>query len=341
MKRALSAFLILLSLHAAAQTPNTEGSLVNWMSLKEAMEKEKTQPKPIILDFYTDWCGWCKHMMKTTYANPDLAQYINNNFYPAKFDAEGKDTIEYLGKKYYPTSKDPRTPHELAVELLQGKLMYPTTLFLAGYDKEKNKFNINMLAAGYLDQQKIEPILVYIVENVYRNATLDDFRNRYQQSFYDSTNAKRMEQVKRLTPKEAFNAPLPKKKKTLVVMHTNWCNACKVMRFSTFSDSSVVDYLNKKFELVDFDVETTDTLMYKGLTMTNPKTQQVPFNQLAFALGRGSLTLPTLVVLDEYMDVIDAIPSYISPSFLNDIMHYYGEGINKTKSWKEYMESKN
>lgn len=78
-----------------AQQPDAEAGLVKWMTLSEAMEKVKTQPKPIIMDFYTDWCGWCKQMMRTTYANPDIAQYLNTNFYPVKFNAETRETIEY------------------------------------------------------------------------------------------------------------------------------------------------------------------------------------------------------------------------------------------------------
>jgi len=39
------------------QAQNPDGSRVKWMSLKEAVEASKKQPKPIILDFYTDWCG--------------------------------------------------------------------------------------------------------------------------------------------------------------------------------------------------------------------------------------------------------------------------------------------
>ena len=121
-----------------SQAPE-EGSLVKWMTLKEAMEKEKTAPRPVILDFYTDWCGWCKHMMKTTYGDPNLAAYINQNFYPVKFDAEGKDTIEYFGKIYKPTSPEPRRPHEFAIEMLNGKLSYPTTIFLNNYDAANNR----------------------------------------------------------------------------------------------------------------------------------------------------------------------------------------------------------
>ena len=103
--------------------PDAEGSLVKWMSITDALEKVKTQPKPIIMDFYTDWCGWCKRMMQTTYANPSLAQYINANFYPVKFNAETKDTIEYLGQKYGPLGVGQRTTHALAAKLLQNKMV--------------------------------------------------------------------------------------------------------------------------------------------------------------------------------------------------------------------------
>ena len=41
------------------------------------------------MDIYTDWCGPCKLMDKNTFQNPDVAQYLNNNFYAVKFNAEG------------------------------------------------------------------------------------------------------------------------------------------------------------------------------------------------------------------------------------------------------------
>ena len=334
-------FLSLIRFHdTTAQQPDAEGSLVKWMTWTEAFEKMQASPRPILMDFYTHWCGWFKEMMKTTYANPGLAQYINTYFYPVKFNAEGKDTIEYLGKKYGPTSKEAKAPHELAVHLLQGKLMYPTTLFLAGYEKDIYEFRLNMLASGYLDQPKIEPVLVFVVENVFRNSSMDDFRDQYQKAFYDSVFAKRADSVVWESPKKAFASALPRKKKTLVYLNTEWCNACKVMKRTTFNDSLYSDYIREKFDLVDFNADLTDTLMYKGQALGNPKSAQAPFHQLALILSRNGFALPTLVILDEYMDVVDAIPSYIPPRFMNDILHFYGDGINKQKTWQAYTSEK-
>ena len=99
MKKYLVAVLICFGFISHAQQAGGETSLVKWMKLEDAMKAYDKQPKPIIIDFYTDWCGWCKRMMSTTYSNQGLAAYINQNFYPVKFDAEGKDTIEFLGNR--------------------------------------------------------------------------------------------------------------------------------------------------------------------------------------------------------------------------------------------------
>ena len=321
--------------------PDAEGSLVKWITLPEALEKIKTQPRPIIIDFYTDWCGWCKKMMQTTYANPALAQYINANFYPVKFNAETKDTIEFLGKKYGPSSDAPKATNSLAIKLLQGKLMYPTTLFMNNFDVKENKFALSMVAQGYLDSKKIEPILVYQLENVFRNSSYDDFEKMYNKAFYDNSVDEKLKDIKWLTPKEFFVNQDTTKKKTMVFIHTNWCNACRVMFRTSFIDSTNEQYLKEKFELVDFDPETTESLTYKGETFGNPHTPPIPFHQLAVKLCKNSLTLPTLVVLDEKLNVLDAVPFYLNPKILKDIAMYYGNNIFKKESWTDFMNSMN
>ena len=348
MKKAVLFFLFFIAVchpfavqaQQAAQ-PDAEGSLVKWMSLEEAMEKVKITPRPIIMDFYTDWCGWCKTMMKTTYANPDLAQYINNNFYPVKFNAERKDTFEYLGEKYGPVGSGRNATNQLAIKLLQGKLMYPTTLVLNNFDKTKNEFAFSMLAQGYLDNVKFEPILIFTLENVFHNSGYEDFKAGYDKAFYDTSTDTKLKELKWLSPVEAFNNKETAKKKTMVLVHTEWCNACRVMQRTSFTDTLTEKYIKEKYDLVDFNPEITDAITYKGQQYSNPRTAQMPFHQLAVKLCRNSITLPSLVILNENMEVVDAIPFYLNPGELKNIATFYGDDIYKKKSWNDYMAEVN
>ena len=58
-------------------------------------------PKKIFIDAYTVWCAPCKMLDKNTFANKDVANYINKNYYAVKFNAEGNETIKFDGKTSY------------------------------------------------------------------------------------------------------------------------------------------------------------------------------------------------------------------------------------------------
>src|ERR1700677_1134279 len=69
--------------------------LGKWLTFKVAQKEMKKEQKPFLIDIYTDWFGWCKPMVKTTYSHPNIANYINTYFYPIQFNAETHDTIDY------------------------------------------------------------------------------------------------------------------------------------------------------------------------------------------------------------------------------------------------------
>lgn len=158
MKKFLPAILFLVTLTISAQE-------VNWISWDEAvaLSKSEANPKKIFVDVYTDWCGWCKKMDKDTFQNPEVAAYMAENFYMVKMDAEGKEPIEYDGRTFKFVPQGRRGYHELAAALLQGKMSYPTVIFL---DE-----NLKMLSPvpGY---QKVKPfmqIAKYFGDNIYKD----------------------------------------------------------------------------------------------------------------------------------------------------------------------------
>lgn len=73
---------------------------INWYTPEEAYQAYLKEPKPMFIDVYTDWCGWCKRMDATTFQDQNIANYLNANFYPIKLDAETRETIDFNGKKY-------------------------------------------------------------------------------------------------------------------------------------------------------------------------------------------------------------------------------------------------
>ncbi|MEZ4685817.1 MAG: DUF255 domain-containing protein [Bacteroidia bacterium] len=104
---------------------------INWVSMEEASELANTTPKKVLVDVYTDWCGWCKRMDKATYEDPKVVAYINEHFYAVKFDAEQHEDV-VLGDRTFKFRADAgrRGVHELAVAMMDGKMSYPTTIFL-------------------------------------------------------------------------------------------------------------------------------------------------------------------------------------------------------------------
>jgi len=168
----LLSVIIFVSFSGMAQDSGTTS--VKWYSIEEAEKLNKQQPKKIMIDVYTDWCGWCKKMDKETFNHPVIAEYINENYYPVKLDAESKNEITFNGTTYKFVAQGARGYHELAAGLLNGKMSYPSIAYM--------NENMELLGAiqGYRTAQSIEPLLNYIVENKYVSESLEDYQKSFQ-----------------------------------------------------------------------------------------------------------------------------------------------------------------
>ncbi len=91
----LIAFITLISLAVNAQEK------IEWMKFEDAVAANQKDPKMLIVDVYTDWCGWCKKMDALTFQDPKVIEYINSQFYAVKLNAEDTQrTFDFMGKKY-------------------------------------------------------------------------------------------------------------------------------------------------------------------------------------------------------------------------------------------------
>lgn len=148
---------------------------IKWMSFEEAVKQSKKTPKKIFIDVYTDWCGWCKRMDVTTFANPVIARHMNKYFYAVKLDAEMKDTVKFRDVTFVnPAPNQARSTHQLAYSLLNGKLGYPTSVLL------DEKFNMIQPLSGYLSAEALEPILVYLGQDKNKTIKWEDYQKTFK-----------------------------------------------------------------------------------------------------------------------------------------------------------------
>ena len=185
MKRVLLVLLALVAFNLAAiagdknkKTTAESTKEIKWMNFDEVQAAMKKEPRKVLIDFYTGWCGWCKVMDKKTYTNPDLVDYVNKNFYAVKFDAESKDSIRFMGKMYGFAPE--MRAHALAAELMQGRLSYPTTVFFT-----ENNFQAAAAVPGYQAVPAMETILKYLGENHHKTTKWEDFQKEFKPAFKD------------------------------------------------------------------------------------------------------------------------------------------------------------
>ncbi len=114
----------------ASPTTGTTSSEIKWYTLEEALIAQEKTDKKIFIDMYTDWCKWCKVMDQKTFTDKEVIQYINENFYAVKFNAEQKETITFKGKKYDFIKSGRRGIHALAYELMDRSASYPSFVLL-------------------------------------------------------------------------------------------------------------------------------------------------------------------------------------------------------------------
>jgi thiol-disulfide isomerase/thioredoxin len=106
MKRLLTAALALSTLlglyaqEAVPAQPSHEPAFPELTDWSSAIQAAKASGKPIFVDAYTDWCGWCKVMDKKTFSLPAVKSYMNDNMECYRLDMEHNQASHNLRLAY-------------------------------------------------------------------------------------------------------------------------------------------------------------------------------------------------------------------------------------------------
>lgn len=127
-------------------------------------------------------------------------------------------------------------------------------------------------------------------------------------------------------------------KKYFIYVYTDWCSWCKRMKNTTFQDEKVINLLNEKFVPIMFDAESRETIEFKGREFKFVQGGRNGYHELAAALLNNQLSYPSIVFLDEEMNMIQPLPGYKPAEDLRIILTYLGDKIYENMQFEEYYK---
>jgi thioredoxin-related protein len=145
----------------------TEESKIQWLTLEEAFAKTQKEPRKIMVDVYTGWCGWCKVMDKNTFTNPLVANYLNKKYYAVKFDAESRQDIK-IGTVVYKFDEANKV-HQAAMALLNSQMSYPTVVFL------DEKMNMIQPVPGFREAKAFHQLVTWFGGDYHKKEAFDTY----------------------------------------------------------------------------------------------------------------------------------------------------------------------
>ena len=149
LARTLFCFSLLVWPAFPAAAESGRAGPVGWVNWNQGISEAAITKRPILVDVYTDWCGWCKRMDKDVYSRDDVREYLSKNFITVKLNAESAEEARYKDRTL--------TSRALAQQLRVSG--YPTTIFL--------RANLEHMGnvPGYIPADRFLRLLRYIGED--------------------------------------------------------------------------------------------------------------------------------------------------------------------------------
>lgn len=154
----IAGLLIILFLSTSMTSTDLYAQDPTWYSFEEALSKADTTGRPVIVDVWVPWCGWCRKMKQDVY--PELAPELTDRFIFARLNRDDHEKVH----RY---QEEKLTSFRLAQKLKVESV--PTIVFLTS----AGDYLLHL--SGYIEAKELQPVLEYISTGAYRHQTFQNF----------------------------------------------------------------------------------------------------------------------------------------------------------------------
>ena len=150
--------ILLILLLAISNSVLAQNREINWIGFEELDDALKTDVKPVVIYFYTDWCVYCKKMERNAFKDKEVISAINKEYYAVKMDAESTENINFEGQTFInDQAKTKRNGiHEIPLLLASREnkpISFPVVMVL---DKE---FRVKIKSHEYLTTDQMKTLI--------------------------------------------------------------------------------------------------------------------------------------------------------------------------------------
>lgn len=145
--------LFTISLFLCTPLNAQEAESVRWLSFEQLEDSLTKHPKKVFIDFYTDWCTYCRKMDNVVFTKPQVVKILNESYYAVRFDAETESEIVFGGQKLVndQLGKSRSPIHQIAQLLASRKGQFaPPVLVMLDED-----FKVTARYFQYMDSKRL------------------------------------------------------------------------------------------------------------------------------------------------------------------------------------------
>lgn len=157
----IESLLIILLLSAIMPSADLHAQEPTWYSFEEALALADTTDRPLLVDVWAPWCGWCHKMKQEVY--PALVSRLDDQFVTTRLNRDDHDkTYLYKGNKF--------NSFRLAQRLNADTV--PTIVLLSS----DGDYLLHL--SGFVEAEELRPVLDYIATGSYLHKTFQAFLNQ-------------------------------------------------------------------------------------------------------------------------------------------------------------------